>query len=152
MSGYARRRFLRLILQGERQEAEQKQTMRGRRGKQQPSDESSATNVLKAHDCILSLSVRRVLALEIAGVLAVTVPVVLRVFWISAEWAAAAWERGAGGNHGIGRRPLLNPVDNSGKHVEVIESGPATAVGHAGDEEHSAPFGNLFSAAVGCGK
>ena len=100
----------------------------------------------------LSLLICGALALEVAGVLAVTASGVLRVFWISAERAAAAWERCAGGNHGIRRRAFLYPVDNSGKHVEVIEGGAATAVGHAGDEEHAAPFGNLLSAAVGCGQ
>src|ERR1035441_6775038 len=93
-----------------------------------------------------------VLALEVAGVLGVTAAVVLRVLWISAERAAAAWECLTGGDDGIGRLPLLDPVDDGGKHVEVIESGPATAVGHAGDEEHAAPLGNLDCATVGCGK
>src|ERR1035441_9273214 len=93
-----------------------------------------------------------VLASEVAGVLGVTVSVVLRVLWISAERATAAWECLTGGDNRIGCRPLLDPVDDGGKHVEVIKSGPATAVGHAGDEEHAAPFGNFLRAAVGCGK
>jgi hypothetical protein len=55
-----------------------------------------------------------VLALEVAGVLGVTASVVLRVLWVSAERAAAAWECLTGGDNGIGRRPLLDPVDDGG--------------------------------------
>src|ERR1039457_5460502 len=92
------------------------------------------------------------LALEVAGVLGVTVSVVLRVLWIGAERAAAAWECLTGGDNGIGRRPLLDPVDDDGEHVEVIESGPTATMCHARDKKHSAPLGNLVCAPVACGK
>src|ERR1019366_4638473 len=93
-----------------------------------------------------------VLALEVAGVLVVTVSVVLRVLWIGAERAAAAWECLTGGGNGIRGRSLLDPVDDCGEHVEVIESRPTAAMGHARDKEHPAPLGNLVCTAVGCGK
>jgi hypothetical protein len=92
------------------------------------------------------------LALEVAGVLGVTVSVVLRVLWISAERAAAAWECLTGGDNRIGRRPLLDPVDDGGKHVEVIESGPTATMCHARDKEHPAPLGNLVCTPIACGK
>jgi hypothetical protein len=62
-----------------------------------------------------------VLALEIAGVLGVTVSVVLRMLWIGAERAATAWECLTSGDNGIGGCSLLDPVDDGGEHVEVIE-------------------------------
>jgi hypothetical protein len=100
----------------------------------------------------LSLSARRVLTLEVSGVLGVTSSDVMSVFWICAKRAAAAGERLAGGHNGIGRFAFLDPVDDSAEHVEMVESGSATAVGHAGDEEHAAPFGDLVCTAVGCGQ
>jgi hypothetical protein len=92
------------------------------------------------------------LALEVAGVLSVTASVVLRVFWIGAERAAAAWKCLTGGDNGIGRRPFLDPVDDGGKHVEVIESGPTATMCHSRDKKHSAPLGNLVCTPVACGK
>src|ERR1017187_6251356 len=92
------------------------------------------------------------LASEVAGDLGVTVSVVLRVLWISAERATAAWECLTGGDNRIGCRPLLDPVDDGGKHVEVIESGPTATMCHAPDKEHPAPLGNLVCTPVACGK
>src|ERR1035437_3575130 len=94
----------------------------------------------------------RVLALEVVGVLGVTVSVILRVFWIRAERTAAARECLPGGGNGIRGPPLLDPVDDGGEHVEVIESGPTATMGHARDKEHPAPLGNLVCTPVGCSK
>jgi len=90
--------------------------------------------------------------LKVAGVLAVTGSGVLRVFRVSAERAAATWERCAGGDDRVWRNAFFDPIYDGSKHVEVIERGTASAVGHAGDEEHATPFGNLLRSAVSWGK
>ena len=69
-----------------------------------------------------------VLALEVAGVLGVPASLVLRVLRIDAQRATAAWECLTGGGNGIRGHSLLDPVDDGGKHVEVIESRAAAVM------------------------
>src|ERR1035441_5582404 len=97
----------------------------------------------------LSLLNCRVLALEVTGVLGVTVSVVLGVFWIGAQRAAATGECCAGGDNEIRRRALLDPVDYGAEHVEAIERRPAAAMFHPGHEKDAAPGGDSIEARSG---
>lgn len=95
---------------------------------------------------------RKSLALKVASIVGVSGSGVLCVLWVRTQRPATAREGRASCDDGVGRRALLNPVDDCSEHVEMIERWASAAVGHAGNEEHAAPFGYFVSAAIRCGK
>src|SRR5687767_12328654 len=91
-------------------------------------------------------------ALEVLRVLRVALPLVVRVLGIRAEGPAPSWERAPRGRHGIGRRPLLDPVHDGCQQIERVQRRRATlAVAHPGRQEETAEVGGLCRAAVRAG-
>ena len=117
---------------------------------QQNRDRSCDTTRSMKHECeSLGDDLALLLASEVAGVLGVTGSGVLGVFWICTEWAAAAGECVACGYDRIGLCAFFDPVHDSAEHVEMIERRATAAVRHPGNEENTAPRGNLLGASIG---
>ena len=60
-------------------------------------------------------------------------------FRIGTQRACLVGECPTGGNHAVRCPPLLDPLLDCRKHVELIRRLSAAAVGHAGDKEQAGP-------------
>jgi hypothetical protein len=69
----------------------------------------------------LALLLPCLLASEVVGILSVAGAGVLSVSGVRTQRAAAPWKCSAGGDDELRRRTFLNPIDDRGKHVEMVE-------------------------------
>src|SRR5512138_3145291 len=72
----------------------------------------------------------------------------MRVPGIGTEWTAATRKRSASRNHGLGRDPLLNPVDHRAEQIKLIKPWTTAAMSHARNEVKLAPLRQSIESAI----